>query len=736
MLKGITNLALVDVDDVDIEIGWFEPYDPVSHRRLTTRYAGTHLFRRHDNRLEVVRLQEDAERIGDRFDRRSILRSGSLLCALLEESLARHLKRSNARTLSFRRQHPLVFVSLESKHDVAHQLFCRGTPRRLPLRVRKGFEVEARWIHLAQKRAVALAIDARTFASIEVTCDELISDGLDLVGLYVKEEVQAEPPHLGKKLQTVGVVARVEGPRLILGQDRRDNRTEILAGQVWLDASLAAVTRVLEHYIGPDAHDKLWGERGELASGSERWKRIDKLRARLASESMILAPGISWGVRGWLDTSTLQPSRVPTPRFVFGSGRISETAKTVLKTGPQHVPPALAERLDACVICEASRRDEVERFLKDLRDGFKLHRGLQSTWHVSDLRWAVFPARGFSAAAYEKACRDALDARADWKIVFVQVPASSRDLSGDDSPYLVTKAKFLARGIPVQEFTDESLRKPDNQRPYILGGIGLQVFAKLGGLPWLLEAPISHGHEVVLGLGSAQIGTGRFGDRERVVGLTTAFSGDGKYWLAEASRTVPYAEHEVAVGEAVVSAVRRVRAEMAWRRGDPIRLVFHSFKPFRGAHVARIQEFLRSLREDGHAVECAFVHVVETHPTMLFDLQQTQHIPPRGLSVRLRNHEALVSVMGPEEVRQDNLGFPTPLLLKVHRDSTFSDLDYLARQVLAFCSHSWRNFTPTTLPVTILYSELIAKLLGRLGNLSRWDPDVLRGEVGRTRWFL
>jgi hypothetical protein len=199
---------------------------------------------------------------------------------------------------------------------------------------------------------------------------------------------------------------------------------------------------------------------------------------------------------------------------------------------------------------------------------------------------------------------------------------------------------------------------------------------------------------------------------------------------------VPYDEHETAVGEAVVSAVKKVQAAMAWRPGDPVRLVFHSFKPFRGAHVARIQELLQEFRNGGHEVKCAFVHVVEDHTAMLFDMQQEQHIPPRGLSVRLRDHEVLVSVIGPEEVRQGSLGFPKPLLLKVHHDSSFQDLDYLARQVVAFSAHSWRNFTPTTLPVTILYSELIAKLLGRLGNLSRWDPDVLRGDVGRSRWFL
>ena len=329
-----------------------------------------------------------------------------------------------------------------------------------------------------------------------------------------------------------------------------------------------------------------------------------------------------------------------------------------------------------------------------------------------------------------------MDADIDWKIALVQIPASSHDVLGDENPYLVTKAKFLSRNIPVQEFTDESLTKPSHQRPYVLGGLSLQIFAKLGGLPWLLETSGAPCHEIVLGIGSAQIGTGRFGDRERVVGLTTAFSGDGTYWLTEASRTVPYNEHESAIGESVVAAVARIRKRMAWRSGDPVRLVFHSFKQFRGAHVSRIRELVEDLKRDGYDVRCAFVHIAEDHPIEVFDTAHPKRVAPRGLAVHLDDREILLSMLGPGDLRRDYVGFPGPLLLKLHRDSDFRDLDYLARQVLAFSAHSWRNFGPTSLPVTIQYSELIAGLLGRLGNLSKWDPDILRGEVGQARWFL
>src|SRR4051812_40638447 len=70
-----------------------------------------------------------------------------------------------------------------------------------------------------------------------------------------------------------------------------------------------------------------------------------------------------------------------------------------------------------------------------------------------------------------------------------------------------------------------------------------------------LVAPDEHkAHELIPGLGSATLGTRQFGDRERVVGLTTAFSGDGSHWLTETSRTVKCDEHEDAVVESAVAS--------------------------------------------------------------------------------------------------------------------------------------------------------------------------------------
>jgi hypothetical protein len=63
-------------------------------------------------------------------------------------------------------------------------------------------------------------------------------------------------------------------------------------------------------------------------------------------------------------------------------------------------------------------------------------------------------------------------------------------------------------------------------------------------------------------------------------------------------------------------------------------------------------------------------------------------------------------------------------------------MTYLTTQVFTFACHSWRTFQAASEPVTTLYPNRIAKTLGRLSLLDRWNPDVMLGRIGRTTWFL
>jgi hypothetical protein len=111
-------------------------------------------------------------------------------------------------------------------------------------------------------------------------------------------------------------------------------------------------------------------------------------------------------------------------------------------------------------------------------------------------------------------------------------------------------------------------------------------------------------------------------------------------------------------------------------------------------------------------------------------------VPERGTIMQLGRYTRLVCTNGPNLIKHANAPLPAPLLIHIHKGSTFNDLTYLSEQVLKFTGLSWRSTLPAKKPVSIYYSELIADLLGRLRCVNDWSPAVLNMKLRSSRWFL
>ena len=413
---------------------------------------------------------------------------------------------------------------------------------------------------------------------------------------------------------------------------------------------------------------------------------------------------------------------------------------------------------------------QVEQFLHKFDQGIKLpppppardrnrpvkrqtnyfEKGFRRKYALKDLQYEFFVTESNSVDSYKKACQRAIEKHGSgqkWDLAFVQIEECFHELPAKSNPYFACKASFLTHQIPVQEFQIEKTRKPDRDLVFVLNTMGLATYAKLNGIPWLLKGNPGIAHELVIGLGSANVGEGRLGEHERFVGITTVFSGDGNYHVSNLSKAVSMDEYQTALLETLRTAILKVRQDMNWQPKDQVRLVFHAtFKRFSAEEVQSIKGLLSDLGD--YDVEYAFVQLSEEHPNILFDKNQGgafdpetkrtkgAYAPARGGYLELGKREVLLTLTGAREVKRPEDGTPRPLFLSLHRDSTFTDITYLAKQIFRFASHSWRTFLPSSLPVTIQYSNLIANALGNLSLTDRWNPDVMLGRIGKTRWFL
>ena len=271
----------------------------------------------------------------------------------------------------------------------------------------------------------------------------------------------------------------------------------------------------------------------------------------------------------------------------------------------------------------------------------------------------------------------------------------------------------------------------------------------MNGTPWTVHQGRAISDELVVGMGFAELSGSRMTDRQRYVGITTVFSGDGTYVLGNVSRECAYDGYADMVRESMLGTLKYVKKRNNWQPGDTVRVIFHAHRPIKRVDVAKI--VFECTREIGSEqdIQLAFVTISHDHPFYILDpkekgvaVKRNSNImkgvvaPIRGTIARIGRAPRLLAVNSGRLIKRANSPLPRPLLVSLHADSTFKDVDYLTEQVLKFTSMSWRSTLPAGTPVTIFYSERIAELLSRLREVPDWSATALSVRLKWSRWFL
>ena len=768
----LLNFSPLQFDDAEVDAGVF-PYgadgDEVL-KKLRQEHWATHVFRRDGpDEIVAVPVTADAPKLGNGSKKMRLKANLGLTASLIRNSLLNYLSGLPRPVLNY---DPIRFIAHE---DILPPCLPAGTACPDWLGVRLLYDMAIRPIYFFKHEPfIAAVFDMRTTRILDRTVAELIGEGFSPVGHYVTARVSKnQDPRIVPRPELVGKVESVNGSALTLA-DAKDDVRSVDANEVRLEKR--AFPDYMAHRFQGDYQliaAALEKARADLRSGPAKLQRIKSFVDFFASRQHVLAPGISFKFLPLLSDSAmgLFPSveTTPKPTYIFdqtGSKTDTWNDQGLNQHGPYTSKVFTPNRPRLCVICQKAQKGSVEQFLHKFINGIVLpaqpsgyrgkpqrkyfEKGFLRKYALQDVTYEFFLAEDRQPRSYKEACGQALEkhgAGTKCDLALVQIEESFHDLPVEQNPYFIAKQSFLAHQIPVQEFEIETAQKPDRDLQFSLNNMALATYAKLNGIPWLLKANPTIAHELVIGLGSASIAEGRLGDRERYVGITTVFSGDGNYHLTNVSRAVTMDDYQTAFLDALRKAVSKVQQDMNWQAKDHVRLVFHaSFKRFNKNEINAVKALMAELGD--YEVEYAFLQLSEEHPYLIFDTSQNGafdydtkrskgvYAPRRASTLQLSNRDLLLCLTGPNEVKRPEDGMPSPLLLSLHKDSSFADMTYLTRQVFAFACHSWRTFLPGSVPVTIQYSDLIARTLGHLSLLDKWDPDVMLGRIGKTRWFL
>ena len=771
------NIAPIVFSAETFRIGRLDPEKHGSIRELRRQHGKTHAFRfdSRDGMISDVALQPGDQPLGD-VSEAKVAEHLLLLAEAIEHQLRNWLARSR---MILRRYRPLVCLGSRDRllATALQELGIKSPDKRLDVVAKWSFDLrpiastdpdDVPWL--------GLIADVGTSHVIDIPVSELIERGFDPANSYVGLLGDADDPVSASRLRLLGRVSNLDGDSLILDDVREDAASDrVAASDVFLEPrreNIEAVVRLLYPRIGGEALDKLRRIRAPYLSGERKLGKIRRTleemnksleRSGGKSLNLTLADGLCARFGPLLDQSSLRfPRMIETtrPGMLFGpSGhdQANQPDQGVQQYGPFQYTHNPVNDPVIVVLCDKQVRGRMDQFAKLLRNGLdeeggRFSGGLVGKFRLTNVRFQFAEIAGDTADEYAAAAQRILDELPQTPaLALVQVREAHKQRASGQNPYFVAKARFMRASVPVQAVRLETV-EANRGKAYSLNNLALAAYAKIGGVPWVISTRGVATYELVIGIGCTEIGSSRLGERARYVGITTLFQGDGRYLVWETTREATFEEYPEALLASLRKSIRFVRDQNKWEAGDPVRLIFHVYKPLKRSEIKAARTLVDEMLKE-HPVEFAFLDLSQQHPFQIFDPTQDGidywahelghkatkgvYAPSRGTAMLLGPRVALLQLVGAREVKTWDQGMPRPLLLELHPDSDFSDLTYLVRQAYHFSFMSWRSFFPSDEPVTILYSRWIASLLANLRAVPGWDSSALaQMRDHRAMWFL
>ncbi|MFN8385862.1 MAG: Piwi domain-containing protein [Anaerolineales bacterium] len=288
----------------------------------------------------------------------------------------------------------------------------------------------------------------------------------------------------------------------------------------------------------------------------------------------------------------------------------------------------------------------------------------------------------------------------------------------DDEIYYKIKEILLQRQITSQVILKEKINNPSFN--YFLPNIAIALLAKLGGIPWRLYRPIRN--DLIIGVGADRSQT----VKERYIGNAFCFQNDGNFKgfnAFEKSDTL-----------ALANSIRDAIEQYINENKGPERLVIHYYKKMSRKEEQPISDVLRRLNL---SLPYVIVTINDSEDYVLFDYPFDGKMPQSGTFLQIKENEFLLcnNTRYSRNTGTRIEGFPLPIKIKLRasNDEKITNINVVTElidQVYQFSRMYWKSVRQRNMPVTIEYSEMVAKMIAHFDNKDL--PSFARNSL----WFL
>ena len=317
------------------------------------------------------------------------------------------------------------------------------------------------------------------------------------------------------------------------------------------------------------------------------------------------------------------------------------------------------------------------------------------------------------------------DAAGRQAVPIVLSPFSRHDAPEDNAAYWHLKHAFLLQGLPIQVVATETIKDKDKLK-WAASGIGLQIFAKLGGTPWKVY-PCKR-NCLIIGIGQAHQVSEKYIDRFFAYSVLTDSSG-----IFEEVRVLGDSQNEDNYIENFSAGLRNIFIDYSSRFSS---FVIHTTFTIKRRELESIDAVLSEQQTQFEKNELVALKFNDRRNFFGFATTHNSRVPYESAVIRLSRNEFLVWFEGlqyNQPTVSKKIGRPLHVKFTYPRDAIPQEQQRVYLQdAINLSGANWRGFNAKSLPVSVYYAQLIAKYLKEFEfhGLPMVNVEIL------TPWFL
>ncbi len=291
--------------------------------------------------------------------------------------------------------------------------------------------------------------------------------------------------------------------------------------------------------------------------------------------------------------------------------------------------------------------------------------------------------------------------------------------SKEEKFYYELKNYCLNKNIPLQTIHIETIAD-ENKLKWSVSGIALQMFTKLGGVPWLVKT--ENNNCLIVGIAQSIERTGE--NISRFFAYSVLLEASGKFLKIE-----PLADEKTKNDflNTVVNNVSRILDE----KKNYQSIIFHVPEKIKKETVKKIEEILIKSRQN---VELYILRINDDSRFFGYDENNNSLIPYESSYIQLSENEFLVWTEG--------LNYQNPRPLKRYGNPLYIQFFYsnqknynkelLLQDILNLSGANYRGFNAKALPVSLYYPKLISNFYKHFKEINLDQISVKTDKL----WFI